>query len=119
MKRWPTGQDPWVIEIRDRNKDRIIKLLISRIEHHHQPQSRFLFPPGISYEEKYNLVSEWWNDYKFQLAMAVKSPTELNRLLDHSLSKKQWSFCTKQNEKGSHFLPLPIIFPAKHHTKRI
>jgi len=118
MKRWPTGQDPGVIEIRARNKDRIIKLLISRIEHHHQPQSRFLFPPGISYEEKYNLVSEWWNDYKFQLAMAVKSPTELNRLLDHSLSKETMELLHEAKRKGIPFFATPYYLSLLNTTQR-
>ncbi len=52
MSRWPTGLDPEVIAIRERNKERIIACLIKKIERRHSPSSRFQFAEGISYEEK-------------------------------------------------------------------
>ena len=45
-----------------------------RFEHRKNPASRFHFEEGLSYEEKFNLVSEWWNDFRFHLAMAVRKP---------------------------------------------
>lgn len=76
MSRWPTGLDPEVITIRERNKERIIACLIKKIERCRSPSSRFQFAEGISYEEKEARVREWWNTARFHLSMAIKSPTE-------------------------------------------
>ena len=71
--RWETGLDEEVREIRDENKERMLHLLIQKIENRKsKPSVRFHFEEGMSYEEKYRLVSEWWNDFRFHLAMAVK-----------------------------------------------
>lgn len=73
--RWETGLDEEVREVRDENKERMLHLLIQKIENRKsKPSVRFHFEEGMSYEEKYRLVNEWWNDFRFHLAMAVKSP---------------------------------------------
>lgn len=78
--RWATGLDEEVREERDENKERMLHLLIQKIENRKsKPSVRFHFEEGMSYEEKYELVSKWWNDFRFHLSMAVKSPAELNR----------------------------------------
>ena len=59
----------------------IIAGLIRKIERRHAPTSRFQFTEGMSYAEKYVKVQEWWNTGRFHLAMAFKSPTELNYFL--------------------------------------
>lgn len=82
---------------------------MQKIEHRKNPASRFHFEEGLSYEEKFNLVSEWWNDFRFHLAMAVKSPTELNRLLGNSLSAETMYLLSKARKKGMPFFATPII----------
>lgn len=106
-ERWPTGLDEEVQEIRRKNKERILHALIQKVEHRKAPTSRFHFEEGISYEEKYRLVSEWWNDYRFHLAMAVKSPAELNRFLGNSLSAETMYLLTKARKKGMPFFATP------------
>ena len=70
--RWETGLDEEVREVRDENKERMLHLLIQKIENRKsKPSVRFHFEEGMSYEEKYRLVNEWWNDFRFHLAMAV------------------------------------------------
>lgn len=106
--RWETGLDPEVREIRLENKERMLHLLIHRIEHRKsKTPARFQFEEGLSYEQKYHLVSEWWNDFRFQLSMAIKSPTELNRLLDHSLSPETMFLLTRAKKKGMPFFATP------------
>lgn len=61
-------------QLRAYNKERILHALIQKIENRKNSASRFHFAEGISYEEKFRLVSEWWNDFRFHLAMAVKKP---------------------------------------------
>ena len=106
-ERWPSGLDEDVQHIRAKNKERILHALVQKIEHRKNPASRFHFEEGLSYEEKFNLVSEWWNDFRFHLAMAVKSPTELNRLLGNSLSAETMYLLSKARKKGMPFFATP------------
>ena len=97
--------------IRDRlihakNKERILHALIQKIEHR-TAVSRYHFEEGISYEEKYRLVNEWWNDFRFHLAMAAKSPTELNRFLGNSLSAETMYLLSRARKKGMPFFVTP------------
>lgn len=109
--RWETGLDEEVREIRDENKERMLHLLIQKIENRKsKPSVRFHFEEGMSYEEKYRLVSEWWNDFRFHLAMAVKSPGELNRFLGNSLSSETMYLLYRARKKGMPFLRLLIIY---------
>ena len=51
--RWETGLDEEVREIRDENKERMLHLLIQKIENRKsKPSVRFHFEEGMSYEEK-------------------------------------------------------------------
>ena len=79
---------------------------IKRIEHR-TAVSRYHFEEGISYEEKYRLVNEWWNDFRFHLAMAAKSPTELNRFLGNSLSAETMYLLSRARKKGMPFFVTP------------
>ena len=106
-ERWPTGLDEDVLLIRKQNKERMLHILVEKIEHRKNPTSRFYFKEGLSYEEKLNLVREWWEDFRFHLAMAVKSPTELNRMLGNSLSAETMYLLTKARKKGMPFFATP------------
>lgn len=99
MKRWPSGLNDDVRAIRRQNKERIISLLIQKIENRHAPSSRYIFPEGITGEEKRQLVCQWWNEARFHLAMAVKSPTELNRMLGNSLPEETLQLYHKARKK--------------------
>lgn len=119
-ERWPSGLDEDVQHIRAKNKERILHALVQKIEHRKNPASRFHFEEGLSYEEKFNLVSEWWNDFRFHLAMAVKSPTELNRLLGNSLSAETMYLLSKARKKGMPFFATPYyLLTAELHRQRI
>lgn len=104
-ERWPSGLDEEVQEIRARNKERIIHALIQKIEG--RKSSRYHFDEGASYEEKYRLVSEWWDDFRFHLAMAVKGPKELNRFLGNSLSAETIYLLSRARKKGMPFFATP------------
>ena len=106
-ERWATGLDEDVQQIRAKNKERIMHALVQKIEHRKNPASRFNFPEGISYEEKFRLVGEWWNDFRFHLTMAVKSPAELNRFLGNSLSAETMYLLSRARKKGMPFFATP------------
>lgn len=105
-ERWLSGLDEDVQLIHAKNKERILHALIQKIEHR-TAVSRYHFEEGISYEEKYRLVSEWWNDFRFHLAMAAKSPTELNRFLGNSLSAETMYLLSRARKKGMPFFVTP------------
>lgn len=116
MERWTTGLDAEVINIRATNKERIIKALISKIEHRHASTSRFIFEPNMSYEQKYNQVSEWWNMARFHLTMAVKSPRELNQFLGQSLSEETMTLLAKAKKKNMPFFVTPYYLSLLNTT---
>lgn len=106
-ERWPTGLDEEVMEIRAQNKERILHVLIQKLENRKTGSTRFRFDEGISYDEKYRLVSQWWNDFRFHLSMAVKSPSELNRMLGNSLSSETMYLLSRARKKGMPFFATP------------
>ncbi len=65
--------------------------------------------PKDSYEEKFRLVGEWWNHFRFHLAMAVKSPAELNRFLGNSLSAETMYLLSEGAQERNAFLCHPLL----------
>lgn len=88
----------------------MLHLLVSKIENRHSSSTRYKFETESSYEEKLRTVSTWWNEPRFQLAMAVKKPSELNKFLNYSLSEEMTELLLEAKKKGMPFLPLPIIY---------
>ena len=107
-ERWLSGQDDGVRAISADNRERMLHLLIQKIENRKSKvPSRFQFADGMTYEEKYRQVAAWWGDFRFQLAMAVKSPSELNRFLAGSLSSETMYLLSKARKKGMPFFATP------------
>ena len=107
-ERWLSGQDDGVRAIRADNRERMLHLLIQKIGNRKSKvPSRFQFADGMTYEEKYRQVAAWWGDFRFQLAMAVKSPSELNRFLADSLSSETMYLLSKARKKGMPFFATP------------
>lgn len=101
MRRWPDGMNAAVMEVRKANKRRIMELLVQKIERRQSvAASRYVFPPGIGAEEKMAMVEHWWQDYRFHLAMAVKTPAELNRMLADSLDEETMRLYRRAHQKG-------------------
>ena len=106
-ERWLSGQDDGVRAIRADNRERMLHLLIQKIENRKSTPSRFRFEEGMTYEDKYRQVGVWWGDFRFHLAMAVKSPSELNRFLGNSLSAETMYLLSKARKKGMPFFATP------------
>lgn len=107
-ERWATGLDEDVLEIRTDNKERMLHMLIQKIENRQsKPSVRFHFEEGMSYERKYDLVSKWWYDFRFHLSMAIKNPAELNRFLGNSLSTETMYLLNRARKKGMPFFATP------------
>ena len=107
-ERWPSGLDEAVWAIRADNRERMLHLLVQKIENRKsKTPSRYRFAEGMTYDEKYRQVAAWWDDFRFQLAMAVKSPSELNRFLAGSLSSETMYLLSKARKKGMPFFATP------------
>lgn len=118
MHRWPTGLKKNIIEVRKDNKERMLHLLIQKLETKRHSSQHFHFAEGISYEEKYELVKNWWNDFRFQLSMAIKTPSELNRFLDNSLSANTMYMLHTAYKKGIPFFATPYYLSLLDTTRQ-
>lgn len=98
MKKWNSGLSPRIVQIREDNKERIIRLLMARIENRHS--GKYVFPAESSYMAKYNMVEKWWDDYHFHLAMAARKPSEVNMMLNNSLSEETMALLKEARRKG-------------------
>ncbi len=104
-ERWKSGLDEDVIAVRNENRERMLHLLIEKVEHAHS--SRFHFTEGMSYEEKHQQVSQWWQDDRFQLRMALKSPSEINLFMGKTLSSEAMFLMRSARKKGIPFFVTP------------
>ncbi len=100
MRRWPDGLNEQVRAIREANKERIMALLVRKIEHRPASSGRYVFPEGCGEAEKLGWVRLWWGEARFHLSMAVKSAAELNRMLGGTLSGETMRVYQQAQEKG-------------------
>ncbi len=103
MKRYPGGLDEEIIAIRKKNKERIIRNIIAMIDSGKVISKQFVFPDGSSYQEKTDIVHEWWNNRTFHLRFAIRDPETLNMMLDYSLSEGTMRILRKAKEEGIPF----------------
>ena len=116
MRRWPDGLNEQVRAIREANKERIMALLVRKIEHRPASSGRYVFPEGCSEAEKLGWVSRWWGEARFHLSMAVKSATELNRMLDGTLSGETLRIYQQAQEKGIPVFVMPYYLSLLNPT---
>ena len=105
--RWKTGMDEDVARERRENRERICGLLIGKIEKRDKLNTRYRFEEGMSMERKRELVGEWWGDYKFHLALAVRDPDELNLFMGNTLSLELMELLLRAKQKGIPFFVTP------------
>ncbi len=107
MKNHPSGLDPEVVRLREKNKARIIRVLIEKIDQKVISSQRFFFPEGASYEEKVKLMYSWWDNYLFHLRFAVRKPEVLNEMLGNSLDEATMAVLFKAKSQGIPFFVNP------------
>lgn len=105
--RWNDGLEPKIINTRKKNKKRIIRLLMKEIQSCEVGDTRYCFDSGMTEEQKIAKMYEWWDDYRFHLRFAVRSPQQLNELLDHSLDLDTLKLLKKAEKKGIPFFINP------------
>ena len=107
MKRWNHGLEESIIKERENNKERIIRILADRIGDGEAGSRSYSFDEGMNREEKIARVRHWWNDYRFHLRFAVRSPSLLNKMLDYSLDPETQKLLERAEKKGIPFFVNP------------
>ncbi len=114
MDRWCSGLDPRIVKLREENRERILKIIIGKIDKGEISDSKFFFSEGMSQEQKYLKALEWWNDRLFHLRFAVRSPELLNELLDNSLDPDTMKVLYEAEAKGIPFFVNPYYLSLLH-----
>lgn len=114
MERYPSGLDPRIVELRKENKERIINLLIKKIDSGEIKDGKYFFKEGSSHEEKQKLVREWWENYKFQLRFAFRSPDLLNEMVGYSLDPDTMKILYDAEKAGIPFFVNPYYLSLLH-----
>lgn len=114
MDRYPTGLDPRIIQVREENKQRIIRILMKQIEKEEEKNSRYYFEPHLNDEQKQEKMQRWWEDYRFHLRFAVRSPRLLNEMLDHSLDPDTMKILEDASDAGIPFFVNPYYLSLLH-----
>lgn len=107
MKRHPSGLDPKIVKIREKNRDRIIDILIEKIDGGDIKSKSFKFEDGLSNEQKYLRMLKWWDNKNFHLRFAIRSPELLNELLSFSLDPTTMDLLEEAKNAGIPFFINP------------
>lgn len=107
MDRWPSGVDEDIWAERILNKDRLINLLVEELSGKKKQNSSYYLSKDLSFDEKYVKVQEWWNDYKFQLSMAARTPDRIREYLGNAISTETFHIMMWAKEKGMPFFLTP------------
>jgi lysine 2,3-aminomutase len=114
MERYPSGLDPRIVKLREENRDRIINILIEKIDDGEIKSNRYSFALGLSQEQKFLQMLEWWDDYRFHLSFAVRSPQLLNEMLGNSLDPDTMKILYEAEEAGIPFFVNPYYLSLLH-----
>jgi len=114
MDRFPSGLDPRIVQVRQENKQRIITILMDRIDGGEVESSRYYFEPGLSTLQKIEKTQRWWEDYRFHLRFAVRSPELLNEMLDNSLDPDTMKILKDAEQVGIPFFVNPYYLSLLH-----
>jgi lysine 2,3-aminomutase len=114
MDRWSSGLDPRIAKLREENRERIIKIFINKIDSGEIKDSKYFFDKGISQEQKFLKMLEWWDESVFHLRFAVRTPELLNELLGNSLDPDTMKILFEAKEKGIPFFVNPYYLSLLH-----
>jgi len=114
MDMYSSGLDPRIVQLRKENKERVIDLLIAKIDSGEINDHKYIFPDGLTKEEKQDMVGEWWNNYKFHLRFAFQSPDLLNEMLGHSLDPDTMKVLYDAEKAGIPFFVNPYYLSLLH-----
>ncbi len=114
MERHPSGLDPEMVEIRKKNKDRIIRILIELMDNGEILRPKYRFSKNMSFDEKYSQLLEWWEEKIFHLQFAARSPERINKLLGGKVDEKTMELLFDAQDTGIPFFVNPYYLSLLH-----
>jgi lysine 2,3-aminomutase len=114
MERYPSGLDPRIVKLREENRNRILGLIIDRMNRGEISSRRFQFREGMTREEKLAEALEWWKDMHFHLTFAIRSPELLNEMLGESLDPDTMKILYEARDAGIPFFVNPYYLSLLH-----
>lgn len=114
MNRFPSGLDPRIVKLREENRERILNIIIDKIDEGEINDSKYKFDPELSRNKKLEIALEWWNESTFHLRFAVRSPDLLNEFLGYSLDPDTMKILYEAEKKGIPFFVNPYYLSLLH-----
>jgi lysine 2,3-aminomutase len=114
MDRYPSGLDPRIIKLREENRERILNIIIDKIDQGLISDARYRFTGSLSREQKFLLALEWWRESAFHLKFAVRSPDLLNEMLGNSLDPDTMKILYRAEKAGIPFFVNPYYLSLLH-----
>ena len=114
MERYPSGTDPRIVKLREENRDRIIEVLIRKIDSGEIRDQKYFFNDDDSDQQKYLKMLDWWKEYHFHLRFAVRSPDLLNEMLGNSLDPDSMKILYAAEKQGIPFFVNPYYLSLLH-----
>lgn len=107
MNQYPTGLDTEITKLHEANRDRILKIIINKIDNGEISDAKYYFENEISFDEKLKTARKWWNESRFHLRFAVRTPHDLNEMLGSSLEPKLMNVLHQAHAAGIPFFINP------------
>lgn len=114
MERYPSGLDPRIIELRKENRQRILSVIIEKIDSGEIKDNKYKFEEGMSPDEKMALACEWWDQSLFHLRFAARTPQRLNEMLGNSLDPDTMKVLEDAESAGIPFFVNPYYLSLLH-----
>jgi lysine 2,3-aminomutase len=114
MERYPSGLDPRIIKLREENRERILKVIIGKIDKGELNDAKYKFTKSMSNEQKFLMAVEWWKESSFHLKFAARNPDLLNEMLGYSLDPDTMKILYSAEKAGIPFFVNPYYLSLLH-----
>ena len=114
MERYPSGLDPRIIKLREENRERILKVIIGKIDKGELSDAKYKFTKSMSNEQKFLKAVEWWKESSFHLKFAARNPDLLNEMLGYSLDPDTMKILCSAEKAGIPFFVNPYYLSLLH-----
>lgn len=118
MNRHPSGLESEMVSLRRQNRERILQVIINRIDNGLVKSERYKFDDGMSAGQKMQRALQWWDTTHFHLKFAIRTPELLNEMLDDSLDAETMKTLRQAHQQGipifvnPYYLSLLIVDPS-------
>jgi lysine 2,3-aminomutase len=114
MDKYPSGLDPRIIKLREENRERILQVIIDKIDKGELSDAKYKFRKGMSSEQKHLKALDWWKEDSFHLKFAARNPDLLNEMLGYSLDPDTMKILYSAQKAGIPFFVNPYYLSLLH-----